>query len=451
MKLAVRKRVEAERVAHQAVVRLLEDDVTQEVLAQLGGKITPAHYDDVIEERALEMLCGFPLCNKHLKYVAKQQFKIVMKTNKVYDLSRRKRFCSNFCFGASRYFASQIPSGPLGMREGEMYVLHVTSRALFPSFPGDLIHFTLAQDLSVSCSHPSSHSNSSSPSSSDEDAFVSSIVGRDHKHHFAHPSEATVEEEREKFREQTNSRGGREWNSNRNIKGSNERDIMKDVESKTRLEMNGDNYEDAAVVSRASDLLRNSDPSSIHPENTKPGRYLAATNQTASCLDTRLMLQVSQMTLAPDPEIRQPLTGDPVMKQDVAPDLSSKDHSLLDNNVSLPQTISPNAGSRDASPLAPCISSYGISASGAAALRKLLVHHRSAKGAEWHVPDAVRKPVNQGSIAEKIAATLRSWRTEEAVEFLRCDGTTSSLKPSDHPEDAVHGKVRLGILLSGES
>uniref|UniRef100_UPI00358F12C9 putative RNA polymerase II subunit B1 CTD phosphatase RPAP2 isoform X1 n=2 Tax=Myxine glutinosa TaxID=7769 RepID=UPI00358F12C9 len=429
LKLAMRKRLEAERTSHEAVLRLLEGYVTQEMLAQLGGKITPAHYDDVIEERALERLCGFPLCNRHLKNIAQQQFKIFTQRNKVYDITRRKRFCSNFCCGASQYFASQIPNGPLGMREGEMppqFKFLQQGDSYEVGLCGDEVPCTWhkvmrkadieAEDPADACCHPSSHSHSPSPSSSDEDDFVSSIVGRDRKRHFAHHSESMLEEERGQLHEQTNSHG----------------------RTLTSLEINGDNDEDTMVVSPASDLL-NSDPSFIHPENTKPGSHSAATNQTGGCLDTELMLQVSQMTLAPDPEIWQPLPVDPVTKQYVPLDLDSKDLSLLDNTV----TASLNAGSRDASPLAPCISSYGISASGAAALRKLLVHHRSAGGTETQESDVVRKPVRQGSIAEKVAATLRSWRTDEAVEFLHCDGTmTSLLEPSNHPDDAVRGEQK---------
>ncbi|KAL0603838.1 putative RNA polymerase II subunit B1 CTD phosphatase RPAP2 [Plecturocebus cupreus] len=60
------------------------------MLARLGKFITPAHYSDVVDERSIVKLCGYPLCQKKLGIVPKQKYKISTKTNKVYDITERK-------------------------------------------------------------------------------------------------------------------------------------------------------------------------------------------------------------------------------------------------------------------------------------------------------------------------------------------------------------------------
>ncbi|GFS21705.1 RNA polymerase II-associated protein 2 [Elysia marginata] len=48
-----------------------------------------------------------------------KKYHVSTKTNKVYEISERKNFCSNQCFKASRHFLAQIPDSPLWMRDKE--------------------------------------------------------------------------------------------------------------------------------------------------------------------------------------------------------------------------------------------------------------------------------------------------------------------------------------------
>ena len=73
--------------------------------------------EDVIEERSIEKLCGYALCNKPLTMVVTQRYHISTKRNKVYDVSRRKSFCSSFCYGATNYLLEQMFTSPLWLRE----------------------------------------------------------------------------------------------------------------------------------------------------------------------------------------------------------------------------------------------------------------------------------------------------------------------------------------------
>ncbi|KAM7099426.1 putative RNA polymerase II subunit B1 CTD phosphatase RPAP2 isoform 2-T2 [Molossus nigricans] len=98
-------------------------EILESVLSHhMQGKfITPAHYSDVVDERSIVKLCGYPLCHKKLGIVPKQKYKISTKTNKVYDITERKCFCSNFCYKASKLFEAQIPKTPVWVRDEERY------------------------------------------------------------------------------------------------------------------------------------------------------------------------------------------------------------------------------------------------------------------------------------------------------------------------------------------
>ncbi|KAG5847629.1 hypothetical protein ANANG_G00128190 [Anguilla anguilla] len=113
------KRFEFEQRAVCIVERLLEDDVTDDFLIDCARFITPSNYRDAVEERCIVKMCGYPVCPNKLGSVPKQQFKISTKTNKVYDITERKCFCSNFCYKASKHFEVQISTTPLWLREEE--------------------------------------------------------------------------------------------------------------------------------------------------------------------------------------------------------------------------------------------------------------------------------------------------------------------------------------------
>lgn len=79
--------------------------------------ITQAHFDDIIEERGITNLCGYPLCNKEIGYVLPQQYHISLSQKKVYDITERKNFCGSQCFKAANYLKAQLLSTPLWTRK----------------------------------------------------------------------------------------------------------------------------------------------------------------------------------------------------------------------------------------------------------------------------------------------------------------------------------------------
>ncbi|MCJ8745267.1 hypothetical protein PDJAM_G00128500 [Pangasius djambal] len=119
LKEALREKLELERRALQVVERLLDDSVTEDFLTDCARLITPANYRDAVEERSIVRTCGYPVCSNKLANVPTQQYKISTKTNKVYDITERKCFCSNFCYKASKHLEVQISKSPLWLRKEE--------------------------------------------------------------------------------------------------------------------------------------------------------------------------------------------------------------------------------------------------------------------------------------------------------------------------------------------
>ncbi|NWI75732.1 RPAP2 phosphatase, partial [Dryoscopus gambensis] len=119
LEAALRKKIEFEKKALSIVEQLLEEDITEEFLLNCGKYIAPSHYKDIVDERSIIKRCGYPLCQNKLENVPKQKYRISTKTNRVYDITERKCFCSNFCYRASKYFEAQISKSPVWMREEE--------------------------------------------------------------------------------------------------------------------------------------------------------------------------------------------------------------------------------------------------------------------------------------------------------------------------------------------
>ncbi|XP_053099593.1 putative RNA polymerase II subunit B1 CTD phosphatase RPAP2 isoform X3 [Hemicordylus capensis] len=119
LEAAITKKIEYERRALHIVERLLEDDITEEFLVDCGKLITQSHYKDAVEERFIIKLCGYPICQNKLQNVPRQSYRISTKTNKVYDITERKCFCSDFCYRASKYFEAQISKSPVWLQEEE--------------------------------------------------------------------------------------------------------------------------------------------------------------------------------------------------------------------------------------------------------------------------------------------------------------------------------------------
>ncbi|XP_060083357.1 putative RNA polymerase II subunit B1 CTD phosphatase RPAP2 isoform X2 [Ylistrum balloti] len=120
----VQRRQECEKRAFRIVEKMLDGPVSEATLLQDAFNICPNHFDDIVEERAIAKMCGYPICPNTLGHIPKQKYHISTRSNKVYDITARKNFCSNQCFTASQYFRRQLLTAPLWARE------HVTNKPI---------------------------------------------------------------------------------------------------------------------------------------------------------------------------------------------------------------------------------------------------------------------------------------------------------------------------------
>lgn len=81
--------------------------------------INQSHYDDIVEERAIMKLCGYPLCDGELVDVPTKQYHISVTQNKVYDITQRKNYCSSQCYKSSEYLKEQLLTTPLWVRKDD--------------------------------------------------------------------------------------------------------------------------------------------------------------------------------------------------------------------------------------------------------------------------------------------------------------------------------------------
>ncbi|XP_012873806.1 PREDICTED: putative RNA polymerase II subunit B1 CTD phosphatase RPAP2 isoform X1 [Dipodomys ordii] len=185
LEAAVKKKIEFERKALRIVEQLLEENITEEFLKECGKFITPAHYSDIVDERSIIKLCGYPLCQKKLGTVPKQKYKISTKTNKVYDITERKSFCSNFCYKASKIFEAQISNTPVWVREEERHPDFQLLQEGQSGHSGEEVQFCSktikTSDIDNTCHFETQYESSSSSIYSDsnsdnEQDFVSSIL-----------------------------------------------------------------------------------------------------------------------------------------------------------------------------------------------------------------------------------------------------------------------------------
>ncbi|CAB4055316.1 RPAP2 [Lepeophtheirus salmonis] len=113
------RKKQSEATALEIVEKLLDSEIEflwfeEEALPSLNQMF----YKDVIDERSLLKLCGYPLCTHSLpKIIPRQKYHIVSSQRKVYDLTERKKFCSNSCYNASSYILEQLDNEPLWMRD----------------------------------------------------------------------------------------------------------------------------------------------------------------------------------------------------------------------------------------------------------------------------------------------------------------------------------------------
>ncbi|KAF9365546.1 RNA polymerase II associated protein 2 [Mortierella sp. NVP85] len=107
--LELRKKFESMVLQWQEI---LCDPVDEQTLGEAANRIKQSHYQEVVEERNIGNLCGYPLCSEPPRNI-KGRFRISLQERKVYDITVLKKYCSSTCLSASRWFEAQLTEEPI--------------------------------------------------------------------------------------------------------------------------------------------------------------------------------------------------------------------------------------------------------------------------------------------------------------------------------------------------
>ncbi|KAG4303774.1 hypothetical protein PORY_002826 [Pneumocystis oryctolagi] len=122
-------------------ISLLLNPVDPKTLRAVGSKLRPQDYENVLLERNLGKFCGYPLCHNPPRE-QKSPYKILYRKGKIYDQRKLLRFCSVDCFKKSSFFAAQLSSEPLWLRNTQIALdIHLLDDVLESSLDADNMGF----------------------------------------------------------------------------------------------------------------------------------------------------------------------------------------------------------------------------------------------------------------------------------------------------------------------
>ncbi|KAH6819012.1 RNA polymerase II subunit B1 CTD phosphatase RPAP2-like protein [Perilla frutescens var. frutescens] len=95
---------------HKVQLCLLEGIEHERLLLAAGSLISRDDYSDVVTERTIAEMCGYPLCRISLpsERPRKGRYRISLKEHKVFDLQETYMYCSSKCLIDSRAFAANL-------------------------------------------------------------------------------------------------------------------------------------------------------------------------------------------------------------------------------------------------------------------------------------------------------------------------------------------------------
>ncbi|KAM8849541.1 putative RNA polymerase II subunit B1 CTD phosphatase rpap2 isoform 2-T2 [Spinachia spinachia] len=425
----LREKMELEKRAMKVVERLLEDRVDEDFLVDCAWFIVPANYKDTIEERSIAKLCGYPLCSNKLGKIPTQRYKISTKTNKVYDITERKCFCSNFCYKASKEFELQISTIPLWLRlhesppeiklmkKGDGGISGEEVMLLAKGLQEEDVENPLAaQPLDPhpldSTADGLSHSESSDIEQ--EQDFVSSVVSlrQGPRVHWGNLSKLTDAEEIsdcgkiEMQKEQRRDGDEEELKGHRSRGADGQGKMREDENSLEALSC------ETEVGTDVEKRLHSSNPDNLNREQVPEKRGLLYEPSVEKATAKLNLCNLSEML----PHSAQKLVDSSAdNKQTEHTNLStsppSKDPNSLTESTGLPFSKLKNTrldGHNVALTSQPGlnITEVGMSRRGAAGLQQLLKNHTDK-------PDSLRR-----NLLEYLRRTLKDWSTDETLKFL---------------------------------
>lgn len=97
---------------HKLQLALLEGIEAEKQLLAAGTLISKSDYNDVVTERSIADLCGYPLCSNPSppadSRTRKGRYRISLKEHKVYDVRENYLYCSTNCLVNSKAFSGSL-------------------------------------------------------------------------------------------------------------------------------------------------------------------------------------------------------------------------------------------------------------------------------------------------------------------------------------------------------
>ncbi|KAJ0232364.1 putative RNA polymerase II subunit B1 CTD phosphatase RPAP2 [Hirschfeldia incana] len=96
---------------HKIQLALLNGAATsQNHIFSAGKLMSQSDYEDVVTERTIAKLCGYPLCRSSLPSDVSRRgkYRVSLKEHRVYDVRETRKFCSSECLVSSRAFAKSL-------------------------------------------------------------------------------------------------------------------------------------------------------------------------------------------------------------------------------------------------------------------------------------------------------------------------------------------------------
>ena len=119
LEASIRAKVNCEKAAYNMQWELLEPGVTAEQLEAAARVLQPSHYEDIVAERAIDGLCGYPPCTNAAPLKGQgPKFHVSIDDRRVYDISSLHSFCGRECARRSHAYATSLSTTSLFLREG---------------------------------------------------------------------------------------------------------------------------------------------------------------------------------------------------------------------------------------------------------------------------------------------------------------------------------------------
>ncbi|KAG0172708.1 RNA polymerase II associated protein 2 [Apophysomyces sp. BC1034] len=116
IKTSAQQRFNIQKITFEWQEKLFsQPKVPIDTLTEAAIMLQPQTYEEVIEERMVQELCGYPLCDQPPQKPAR--YRISYSQRKVFDQTELASYCSDACLKKSKYYAMQLSEEAVWARD----------------------------------------------------------------------------------------------------------------------------------------------------------------------------------------------------------------------------------------------------------------------------------------------------------------------------------------------